>query len=139
VFRTDHVMCAFICADGRDDVAQQRGDIAVCQQRRNGAHDQQFRRQPREFEAGLLPVVLRCQDRVNLVVLQCNRQGLEQYLRVLAPRGVVRLELLVQHTLVTRVHVDEYEPRRVLREDVDAVQLRERGAQRPLAVRGGAG
>ena len=45
------------------------------------------------------------------------------------PRRVVRLELLVQHPLVGGVHVDENQPVAVLREDVDAVQLRQRHAQ----------
>lgn len=40
------------------------------------------------------------------------------------------LELLVQDALVRRVHVDEHEPLGVLREDVDAVELAERVAER---------
>ena len=39
------------------------------------------------------------------------------------------LQALVDDALVRRVHVDEHEPVAVLREDVDAVQLREREAR----------
>ncbi len=41
-----------------------------------------------------------------------------------------RLQPLVDDALVRRVHVDQHQPGAVLREDVDAVQLREREAER---------
>ena len=44
--------------------------------------------------------------------------------------AVAEIELLVQDALVRRVHVDEHEPLGVLREDVDAVELAERVAER---------
>ena len=52
-------------------------------------------------------------------------------------RAVERaLQPLVDDALVRRVHVDEHEPGAILREHVDAVQLREREAQRVvIAVR----
>ena len=43
------------------------------------------------------------------------------------------LDLLVQDALVRRMHVDEHQPALVLREDVDAVELGERKAERVLA------
>ena len=51
--------------------------------------------------------------------------------------GLVGLELLVEHALVRRMHVDEDEPLGALRKNVDAVQLRERGAERLRRVAAG--
>ncbi len=60
-------------------------------------------------------------------------QRLEQPLRGRSSgRIVVALELLVEHALVRRMRVDNDEPLAVLRQDVQAMQLRQGNAERLL-------
>ena len=65
---------------------------------------------------------------------QLDDHGLQQMLR---SRGgaLLSLELLVQDALVGGVHVDEHQAFAILRKNVDAVQLRQCGAERKLGQR----
>ena len=66
---------------------------------------------------------LGAQHRRHQQALALHRAGVE-----------VRLQLLHHDALVRGVHVDQHQAGLVLRQDVDAVQLRERVAQRMLPV-----
>ena len=64
-----------------------------------------------------------------------HRDRHQQRLRRQRRRVERVLQPLVDDALVRRVHVDDHEARRVLREDVDAVQLREREPERGRLAR----
>ena len=111
-------------------VAQQRLDIAVRQQRRHAAQRQRLRAAAGQVEpqrasvaASRSAISASRSDTASVAGTSsgCDAQAF----------AVVRgLELLVADALVRGVHVDDDQALGVLGEDVDAVQLRDRVAQR---------
>ena len=83
-----------------------------------------------KLEARALPLRGALQHRVEFMRLHLDDQRLEQMLRGHALGGCVGFELLVEHPLVRRVHVDQDEPLGALGKNIDAMQLRKRGAER---------
>ena len=115
--------------------ARERGGIGVGERRRHAAHRERRRdRAPRsEAEvASVSRVLLGGRDFERLGrERRRHQQRLHRHARVER-----RLQPLVHDALVRRVHVDDHQAVAVLREDVDAVQLREREAERMRIVVG---
>ena len=105
------------------------GDVLARQHRRHRAHHQRFRREPFEIETRCAPLLALRHQRIELVHLQLDGDGHQQQLRR-HTAARLRLQFFVQHALVRGVHVDQHQSLFVLRQDVDAMNLRERRAQR---------
>ncbi len=112
--------------DGADDLR----DVLADQQGRHAAHREASGTQRIQLEAGALPFVAAGEDLFLLVRLQLHDDRLEQMLGSRRGIAAVGLESLVQHPLVRGVHVDEHQSFPRLRDDVDAVQLRDRYSER---------
>ena len=135
VFRTLQVMGPLISHDRRDHFTQQGADIGLTQQCRHTAHCQTARRQSLQRKAGALPLGAVRQQGLDLFIAQRDDQRFEQRLGIGRATGLLCLELFVEHPLMTGMHVDQHQPVCVLRQDVDAMQLRQRLAQGPAVGR----
>ena len=112
------------------------GDVFPRKQRRYATKGQACWSERIQVEPGALPFGPAFEDGVHLVPLELDHNRLEQMLRCgVTIRGVLRFEPFVQDALVRGVHVDEDQAVAVLREDVDAVQLRQGGAERVMLRR----
>ena len=102
---------------------------AVGERRRNAAHRERRGAERGDREAQAV-------ERLGVLVgrghFERRRRERRRHQQRLHRHALVqrRLQPLVDDALVRRVHVDEHEARAVLREHVDAVQLREREAER---------
>src|SRR5215475_223620 len=118
-----------VLAEIAQEALREGRDIGAREHRRHSAHDDGRRRKGRDLEAerGDRSGVLL--ERRDVHCLRPDRDRNKELLPV-APLRVERgLEVLVEDPLVRGVHVDEHESPAVLREDIDAVQLREGEAE----------
>jgi hypothetical protein len=114
----------------------ERLDVSSRERPRDRAHDDRRRR-----ERGHLEAERRERRAVLFERRDVRRVGMEGHRDqelLCAGRGGVerRLQLLVQDSLVRRVHVDEHQPGAVLREDIHAVQLGDGKSERLLRLGG---
>ena len=119
--------------------AGQRHRVRLRQRGRHRAHRQGLGRKSCDLQAQRLQRVGSAVGDGNF--LRCGGESRRNQQRLAGDGGVDELgfQTLINNALVRRMHVDDHQTGGVLGEDVDALQLRQRPAQRPLAVweRGG--
>ena len=120
------ILAREILDDGLDDV----GYALVRQQRRDAPQRKRGRADRIDLEPGMLPGRRILEHCIELVRLHRDDERLEEELRCRRAGTPIGFELLVEHALVSRVHVDQDEALIALGQDVDAVQLRERDPER---------
>ena len=119
-----------VFADLLQQTTRQRGDVAAREERRRRAHGELVRSGDGDFEPEALERLAIFLGRGDIERVRRQHRRHEKALARDVARVERALQPLHQDALVRRVHVDEHEPRLVLRQDVNAVQLPERKAER---------
>ena len=112
------------------DGAYQRRRVAGLQERRNGANGQLCRPCRRDFKTERTQGVRVLSGGGDVERIRTENGGDEQRLRGDTAAIDGRLEPFIKNAFMRCVHIDEHQAVRVLRQDVDAVQLSQRVAER---------
>ncbi|KAG0766787.1 hypothetical protein G6F22_017769 [Rhizopus arrhizus] len=130
VARTRHAPALAVFAQVGQHVAQQPFRLGMRQQRRNAAHMQRTGAGTGHFEAERGQRFGFAFSGVGLALAHGKGDRHQQRLRLQADAIMRVLQALVADALVRRMHVDHDQAFGILGQDVDAVQLRDRIAQR---------